>query len=172
MTCTDRPIELNYFDGVCFRATCPGIWAVIHRRADQSSFRRRLLTYRHYQFVGTWEVRDRGTLEAIEVPLRELFLVLPGDVIEFRLVEPDCHTRVELSNLGYIKKGSLCEVQQWLAYNTYLERPDLSPRNGRGTSCRYDEQQASAAGLRKSCVEEISSALCRFLRPSPALPFR
>jgi len=172
MTCTDRPIKLNYSDRVCFRATCPGIWAVIHRRADQASFKRRLFTYRHYQFVGTWEVRDQGTLEAFDVPLRELFLVLPGDVIEFRLVEPDCHTRVELSNIGYVKKGSLCEVQQWLAYNTYLERPNLSPPNSRGAGRPCEERQASRVGSNDSCVEGIASALCRFLRSSPALPFR
>lgn len=126
LTCTDKPVLLGYPQGVCFRATCPGIWGVIHRRADQSSFRRRFISYRHFTFRGYWELKDRGTLAAGPVPLRELFLVLPDDLIEFKLTDPDCHARVEIRKLGYIKTGSLCELQKWLAYHSYLEKAGLN----------------------------------------------
>ncbi len=120
MTCTDSFIQVGYSDGVCFRSSCPGIWAIMHRRVDQASFRRRLITYRHYHFQGYWELKSQGTLESGLVPLRELFLVLPDDLIEFRLAEPDCLAKVELKNFGYVKKGSLCELQKWLARHRYL----------------------------------------------------
>jgi hypothetical protein len=125
LTCTDKPIQLGYSNGVCFRATCPGIWALLHERADQASFRRRLFTYRHYHFVGYWELKDQGLLESGPIQLRELFLVLPDDLIEFRLAEPDCHARIELRNLGYIKRGTIHELKQWLAHNTFMEMPNL-----------------------------------------------
>ncbi|MGO9123207.1 MAG: hypothetical protein ACLQPD_36995 [Desulfomonilaceae bacterium] len=124
ITCTDRPLQLGYSDGVCFRATCPGIWALIHKRVDQASFRRRFITYRHYAFRGYWELKDQGVIESGQIPLRELFLVLPDDLIEFKLRDPDCNTAVEVRNLGYIKKGSPEELKHWLAYNVYMERPE------------------------------------------------
>jgi len=135
MTCTDRPIQLGYTDGVCFRATCPGVWALTHKRIDQVSFRRRYIASRHYSFVGTWELKDQGVVQSVAVPIRELFLVLPDDLIELKLRDPDCNTAVEVQNLGYIKKGTLDELKRWLAYTTYLERPqtrDLAGRQGNG----------------------------------------
>ena len=120
MTCTDGFIQVGYSDGVCFRASCPGIWAILHRRVDQASFRRRLITYRHYHFQGYWELKSQGTLESGLVTLRELFLVLPDDLIEFRLADADCLAKVELKNFGYVKKGSVCELQKWLARHRYL----------------------------------------------------
>ena len=60
ITCTDRPLQLGYSDGICFRATCPGIWALIHKRVDQASFRRRFMTYRHYSFSRTLGTQRPG----------------------------------------------------------------------------------------------------------------
>ncbi|HTY24531.1 MAG TPA: hypothetical protein VMC85_15445 [Desulfomonilaceae bacterium] len=129
ITCTDKPVLLGYPQGVCFRATCPGIWGLIHTRADQASFRRRFFTYRHYSFKGYWDLKDQGVIEAGAVPLRELFLVLPEDLIEFKVTDPDCFAKVEIRKLGYIKTGNLQELQEWLAYNTYMERAELNANN-------------------------------------------
>ncbi|MGO9571132.1 MAG: hypothetical protein ACLP5H_26705 [Desulfomonilaceae bacterium] len=123
LTCTDKPVQLGYSDGVCFRASCPGIWALVHKRADQASLRSRYFTYRHYAFRGTWELKDQGAIESVNTPFRELFLVLPDDLIELKLRDPDANAAIEVTNLGYIKKGSVEELKKWLAYNVYLERP-------------------------------------------------
>lgn len=128
MTCSDRPVQLGYAGPVQFRATCPGIWAVTHQRIDESSFRRRFFTYSHYEFKGSWNLKDQGMIESVYTPSRELFLVLPGDLIEFKTADPDCFARLNITNLGYIKKASLPELQQWLAYNVYMERADLPKR--------------------------------------------
>ncbi|AFM26011.1 hypothetical protein [Desulfomonile tiedjei] len=133
LTCTDKPVLLGNSQGVCFRATCPGIWGLIHTRADQASFRRRFFTYRHYAFRGYWDLKDQGVIETGAAPIRELFLVLPEDLIEFRLNDPDCYARVEIKKLGYIKTGNLCELQEWLAYNSYLEKAELN--NNSNVSC-------------------------------------
>jgi hypothetical protein len=141
MTCTDGFIQVGYSDGVCFRASCPGIWAILHRRVDQASFRRRLIIYRHYNFQGYWELKSQGTLESGLVTLRELFLVLPDDLIEFRLADPDCLAKVELKNFGYVKKGSICELQKWLARHRYFAnvQEDFSlVRRGRGLTSPSD----------------------------------
>jgi hypothetical protein len=122
LTCTDKPVLLGNSQGVCFRATCPGIWGLIHTRADQASFRRRFFTYRHYAFNGYWNLKDQGVIEAGGAPVRELFLVLPEDLIEFKLNDADCCAKIEIKKLGYIKTGNLCELQEWLAYNSYLEK--------------------------------------------------
>jgi hypothetical protein len=121
VTCTDKPVVLGYSQGVCFRATCPGVWALLHTRSDQASFRRRFFSYRHYQFRGDWELKDQGTIEAGPTTVRELFLVLQEDLIELTLADPDPCARIEVKNLGYIKKGSVAELQQWLASQTYME---------------------------------------------------
>ncbi len=146
MTCIDRPVQLGYSDGVCFRASCPGVWALNHRRIDQASFRRRFLTYRHYSFRGTWELKDSGVIESGVVPLRELFLVLPDDLIEFKLRDPDCNSIVEVTNLGYVKKGTVCELKQWLAYNVYLERPERTERRA-GARNGHPASRTCATGL-------------------------
>lgn len=129
LTCTDKPVLLGYTQGVCFRATCPGIWGLIHTRADQASFRRRFFTYRHYSFRGYWELKDQGVIEAGAAPVRELFLVLPEDLIEFKLTDPDCYARIEIRKLGYIKTGNVRELQEWLAYNSYMEKAGLNANN-------------------------------------------
>ena len=126
LTCTDKPAMLGHSRGVCFRATCPGIWGLIHTRVDQTSFRRRFFTYRHYSFRGYWDLKDQGVIEAGAVPVRELFLVLPEDLIEFKLTDPDCYAKVEIRKLGYIKTGSVQELQKWLAYNSYMEKAGLN----------------------------------------------
>lgn len=126
LTCTDKPVLLGYPRGVCFRATCPGIWGLIHTRADQTSFRRRIFTYRHFAFKGYWELKDQGVIEAGPVPQRALFLVLPDDLIEFRLLAPDPCAKIDVSELGYIKKGSLAELQRWLAYRVYMDNTPTS----------------------------------------------
>jgi hypothetical protein len=95
----------------------------MHRSADQTSFRRRYFTYRHYAFKGIWELKGQGAVESGPGAFRELFLVLPEDLIEFKLRDPDCNAAIEVTNLGYIKKGTIEELKKWLAYNTYLERP-------------------------------------------------
>jgi hypothetical protein len=123
LTCTDKPVQLGYSDGVCFRATCPGIWGLMHKRADQASFRRRYFTYRHYAFNGTWELKNQGVIESGPAAFRELFLVLPEDLIEIKLRDPDPNAAIEITNLGYIKKGTVDELKKWLAYNVYLEKP-------------------------------------------------
>lgn len=128
MTCTDMPVQLGYSGPVQFRATCPGIWAVTHQRVDESSFRRRFFTYRHYAFKGTWDLKDQGMIESVYTPSRELFIVLPGDLIEFKSADQDCFSRVTIKNLGYIKKAGLHELQEWLAYNAYMEKKDLFNR--------------------------------------------
>lgn len=128
MTCTDKPVQLGYSAPVQFRAICPGVWAIIHQRMDESSFRRRFFTYSHYEFKGTWNLRDQGMIESVYTPSRELFIVLPGDLIEFKTADPDCFAKVNIKNLGYLKKASLPELQEWLAYNRYLESVDLRKR--------------------------------------------
>jgi len=133
ITCIDRPVQLGYNNGVCFRATCPGVWAVIHKRVDQASFRRRFIVYKHYSFSGNWNLKDQGVVEAGANTMRELFLVLPDDLIQFELRDPDCNAAIEVRNLGYIKKGTPDELKHWLAYNVYLERPEqLEPVSGPG----------------------------------------
>jgi hypothetical protein len=129
LTCTDKPTLLGHPQGVCFRATCPGIWGLIHTRADQASFRKRFFTYRHYAFRGYWDLKDQGVIEAGPAPVRELFLVLPEDLIEFKLTDPDCYARIEIRKLGYIKTGNVCELQEWLAYNSYMEKAGLNANN-------------------------------------------
>ena len=120
---------LGYPQGVCFRATCPGIWGLIHTRADQASFRRRFFTYRHYSFRGYWDLKDQGVIEAGAAPVRELFLVLPEDLIEFKLTDPDCYARIEIRKLGYIKTGNVRELQEWLACNSYMEKAGLNDKD-------------------------------------------
>jgi hypothetical protein len=121
LTCTDRPAILGHSQGICFRATCAGVWALLHNRLDQASFRRRFFSYKHYSFCGYWDLKDQGTIEAGAATVRELFLVLPGDLIEFKMLDPDPYARIEVKNLGYIKKGSVGELQRWLAYQAYVE---------------------------------------------------
>ena len=132
ITCTDKPVQLGFSCGVIFRATCPGIWAITHQRIDESSFRRRFFSYRHYTFKGYWEIKDQGMIESIQNPSRELFMVLPEDLIEFKLLEPDCFTKIDVKNIGYVKKGSVCELQEWLAYQSYMERMDFPSIGGTG----------------------------------------
>ena len=132
ITCTDKPVQLGFSCGVIFRATCPGIWAITHQRIDESSFRRRFFSYRHYTFKGYWEIKDQGMIESIQNPTRELFMVLPEDLIEFKLLEPDCFTKIDVKNIGYVKKGSICELQEWLAYQSYMERVDFPSIGGTG----------------------------------------
>ncbi len=122
MTCTDGELQVGYSAGICFRATCAGVWAMTHQRIDQASFRRRVITYRHYDFEGSWRLKDQGSFLSYEEALRELFLVLPGDLIEFRLMDPDCNTRVTVKNVGYIKRGTVAELKQWLACKMYMDR--------------------------------------------------
>ena len=122
MTCTDGELQVGYSAGICFRATCAGVWAMTHQRIDQASFRRRVITYRHYGFDGTWRLKDQGSFLSFEEALRELFLVLPGDLIEFRLMDPDCNARVNVKNLGYMKKGTVKELKEWLACKMCMDR--------------------------------------------------
>lgn len=124
MTCVTGPLQLGSTSGICFRATCPGVWGIVHQRIDQNSFRRRIFAYRHYAFRGYWDLKDQGLIESGPVRQRALFLVLPDDLIEFRLVEPDPYAQVEVRDLGYIKKGSVQELQTWLAYRLYIENID------------------------------------------------
>jgi hypothetical protein len=53
-------------------------------------------------------------------------------LIEFKLLEPDCFTRIDVKNIGFVKKGSICELQEWLAYNSYMERMDFPSMGGTG----------------------------------------
>lgn len=129
ITCTDKPVQLGFSGGVIFRATCPGIWAITHQRIDESSFRRRFFSYRNYTFRGYWLIKDQGMIEAVHHSTRELFMVLPGDLIEFKLLEPDCNCKIDITNIGYIKKAGLCELQEWLAYNSYMGKANL-PEKG------------------------------------------
>jgi len=121
LTCLGHPVRLGYSSGVCFRASCPGVWGIVHERVDQASFRRRLLTYRHYTFKGYWELKDQGVIESGPVRQRALFLVLPDDLIEFRLLDPDPYAKIDLNELGYLKKGCVAELQGWLAYRVYMD---------------------------------------------------
>lgn len=138
LTCTDKPVQLGYSDGVCFRATCPGVWALMHKRVDQTSFRRRYFSYRHYAFTGVWELKGRGNVESGPAAYRELFLVLPDDLIEFKLKDPDPNATIEITNLGYIKRGSVEDIKKWLAYNIYLEKPIFQSTDSEGTSSRSE----------------------------------
>lgn len=129
ISCLDEPVQLGYAGGVCLRASCPGIVAILHRRADEASFRRRFFTYRHFSFNGSWEQKVQGMIDTSQVRRRELFLVLPGDVIEFRMADSDCNARIDLRNLGYIKKGDICELERWLASQRFMEMPALTREN-------------------------------------------
>jgi len=160
ITCTDKPVLLGYSQGVCFRATCPGIWALIHRRSDEASFRRRFLTYRHYSFAGRWELKDQGLVETGYGPARELFLVLPDDLIEFKAADSDCNAGIEVRNLGYIKKGDLCELKEWLALNAYMEGVGMD-----GNS-RQAQARPPAPGPMNACGPPLTGgilSLCRWL---------
>lgn len=164
LTCTDKPVLLGHPQGVCFRATCPGIWGLIHTRADQASFRRRFFTYRHYAFRGYWELKDQGVIEAGAVPVRELFLVLPEDLIEFKLTDPDCYAKIEIRKLGYIKTGNLRELQEWLAYQSYIEKAGLDSQVP--TADRQALQNCSSGnGWLDQCISTVAplSATARFL---------
>jgi hypothetical protein len=128
MTCGKGPFVLGAPAGVCFRASCPGVWGLLLSRLDQASFRRRFVSFRHYHFEGIWELVAQGTLEAGPSATRELFLVLPGDLIELTLTDPDPHARIEARSLGYIKTGCVAELQEWLAYHSYLENFEMAQR--------------------------------------------
>ncbi len=126
ITCLDETVLLGNQLGVCIRADCPGIVAILHQRSDEASFRRRFISYRHFAFEGDFVLKDRGTIESGPVRTRELFLVLPGDVIELRTEGEDCLAKIDVRNLGYVKKGNLCELQNWLAEKTFMEMPYLT----------------------------------------------
>ncbi|MFC1833189.1 hypothetical protein ACFL2Q_00470 [Thermodesulfobacteriota bacterium] len=125
LSCSDKPIFLGYPAGVCFRATCSGIWGLRHARLDQKSLCPKTFTYRHYRFRGDWQLEDQGTIQSDTSPRRELFLVLPGDLVEFKLPRPDRNVGIEVANMGYVKKGSVAELRQWLAKRTYMEYSGL-----------------------------------------------
>jgi hypothetical protein len=161
LTCTDQPIQLGYSDGVCFRATCPGIWGLIHKRADQASFRSRVFTYRHYTFRGAWELKDQGAIESIVTPMRELFLVMPEDLIELKLRDPDPNAAIEVVNLGYVKKGNLEELQKWLAYQIYLERPVF--RNAQANDTNASSSKTSCLPFDSRIFTDPWSSLGRVL---------
>lgn len=159
LTCTDKPVQLGYSDGACFRATCPGIWAIVHKRADQASFRRRYFTYRHYEFKGIWILKNQGAVESGPTQFRELFLVLPEDLIEFKLRDPDANAAIEITSLGYIKKGSVEELKKWLAYNIYLERPvfrTAESESSRGQQARSPWYPGSPYGYADIIVSPIN----------------
>jgi hypothetical protein len=103
------------------------VWAMRHTGMDQTSFSRRTFSYKHYQFSGKWELRDQGTIEA-GAAVRELFLVFPGDLIEFRLTEPDPCAKIEIKGLGYIVKGTSAEIQRWFACHAYMEKLEAHDR--------------------------------------------
>ncbi len=124
ITCLDQPVRLGNRAGACLRADCPGVVAVLHQRSDEASFRRRFFSYRHFAFEGQYVLKDRGVLESGPVRARELFFVLPGDVIEFKIDGEDCLAKIDVQSLGYLKKGSLCELQHWLAEKTFMEMPN------------------------------------------------
>ncbi len=144
MTCSDRIYQLGNPAGVCVRADCAGIIAILHKRNDEASFRRRFFSYRHYGCEGRYVLKDQGIVQSGPVRLRELFLVLPGDLIEFTLEGQDCFAGIEVQNLGYLRKGNLCDLQKWLAEKTYMEMPNGSPegsppsgsQRSSGTFCR------------------------------------
>ena len=149
LTCTDRPVLLGHSRGMCFRASCSGVWALLHTRLDQGTFGRKFFSYRHYQFREGWDLKDQGSIEAGAVTVRELFLVLAGDLIELKLAEPDPHTRIEVRNLGYVMKGTVAELQQWLAYQTYWENFDVQRRQQQQSSNQATTGQAERrAGCR------------------------
>ena len=52
--------------------------------------------------------------------------MLPEDLIEFKLTDPDCYARMEIRKLGYIKTGNVRELQEWLAYNSHMEKAGLN----------------------------------------------
>jgi hypothetical protein len=110
---------------------------------DQASFRRVFLSYKHYQFRGDWELKDQGAVEAGPGTVRELFLVLQDDLIEFKIADPNPHTRIEVRNMGYIKKGCLPELQQWLAYQTFLEKPESAQPRGSESAQRCESGPAN-----------------------------
>ena len=98
---------------------------MLHKRVDQASFRRRIWTYRHFTFKGYWELKDQGAIQSGPVEIREVFLVAPDDLIEFRLRDPDPYARVEFRNIGYLKRGDLCELKKWVAWQSFREGPAL-----------------------------------------------
>lgn len=160
LTCTDKPVQLGHSDGVCFRATCPGVWALMHKRVDQVSFRRRYFSYRHYAFTGIWELKGRGNVESGPASYRELFLVLPDDLIEFKLKDPDLNAVIEITNLGYIKRGSVEDIKKWLAYNMYLEKPVFESTEGQGasgTAASGLPYPRALCGMTNSLLEQIYS---------------
>lgn len=160
LTCTDKPVQLGYSDGVCFRATCPGVWALMHKRIDQASFRRRYFSYRHYAFTGIWELKGRGNVESGPAAFRELFLVMPDDLIEFKLKDPDPNALVEITNLGYIKRGSVEEMKRWLAYNIYLEKPIFQTPESEGASSRAESglpYPRALCGMTNNLLSQIYS---------------
>lgn len=134
VTCSDEAVRLGNRAGVCFRSDCAGVVAILHKRNDEVSFRRRFVSYRHFAFEGRFVLKDQGTLESGPVLSRELFLVLPGDIIEFRTDGDDCLAKIDLRNLGYVKRGSLCELQHWLSEKTFMEIPDRTQLAAIGNS--------------------------------------
>lgn len=158
ISCLDETVQLGYAGGVCLRASCPGIVAILHRRADEASFRRRFFTYRHFSFNGSWEQKDQGMIEASQARLRELFLVLPGDVIEFRMADSDCNARIDLRNLGYIKKGDICELQRWLEYNRFMEMSNISEKNRTQSSQNASQRSGTAPCVTENPFPEMVGA--------------
>lgn len=143
MTCSDTIFQLGNSAGVCLRADCAGIIAILHKRNDEASFRRRFFSYRHYGYEGRYILKDQGIVQSGPVRLRELFLVLPGDLIEFKLEGQDCLAGIEVQNLGYVRKGNLCDLQRWLAEKTFMEMP-----NGNSEGSPTPDSHAS---FRTSC---------------------
>ncbi len=147
LTCTDAYVGLPPNATVCFRATCPGIWALIHRRVDQESFNTRYLYYRHYRFRGLWELQDQGRIATGPTDLRELFLVLPDDLIEIGLLNPDCSAYVEVRNIGYIKKGDPCALRAWVERQSLMQ--DHADRKSGDRPCDPARQRRRDAPCRR-----------------------
>jgi hypothetical protein len=159
LTSTDKPVLLGYPQGACFRATCPGIWDLIHTTADQASYRRRLFTYRQHTFRGYWDLKDQGVIKDGAAPVRELFLVLPEDLIEFKLTDPDCYARIEIRNLGYMKTGNLHELHGWLAHNSCIEKAELSSHGQVSGPVPFAGCLAHASCLDQACRPTIGRML-------------
>ncbi len=101
LTCTDSRCCWAILMGCVFGATCPGIWGLIHTRADQASFRRRFFTFRHFRFQWAVGIERSGVIQAGSFPCSRTvrwFRLGPHRVQACPI--PIVNTKIEIRKLG------------------------------------------------------------------------
>jgi hypothetical protein len=82
--------------------------------------------------------------------------VLPEDLIEFKLRDPDLNAAVQVTNLGYIRKGDVEDLKKWLAYQVYLEKPPLRGAEVNPSQSVHRAYDSAFQGWFRGCLELVT----------------